>query len=121
MTTELILATLTNLQGLFVVIAVVSLLATVHTHFMVSDQSSTGEELVYSSLKPWPRRFVVAALIFGALACIPTPNDLWHARIALVKFELASPENVKKGTERIDAIAKALECKYLNNCEEKKQ
>jgi len=66
------------------------------------------------------KRAVTVACICAALTAIPDMNDLWRARIALVKLELASPENVQKGTEEIARIARRLECKYLG-CEEEKE
>jgi hypothetical protein len=67
------------------------------------------------------KRAVVALGCGAVLAAIPDVNDLWRARIALVKLELASPENVQKGTEEIARIARRLECKYLGCEEEKKE
>lgn len=47
----------------------------------------------------------------------PDPSDIYRVRIDLLKFRLASPENVMAGVERIDEIANKLECKYLG-CKE---
>lgn len=64
------------------------------------------------------RKWAVPMMIISALlAIVPSPSQLWEARINLIKLELASPENVKASVERINEISKALECKYLNtNC-----
>lgn len=56
---------------------------------------------------------------FFVLSMIPTTDQMFHIRLNLIKFELASPDNVRKGTEEIANIAKKLECKYLG-CEEPK-
>lgn len=58
-------------------------------------------------------------LLFGVLASVPSINDLWRVRIGLIKYNLASPENVKQTIETIERIGKKLECKYLG-CEETK-
>ena len=61
----------------------------------------------------------VAAISVGMmlLTTIPTPDRLWEIRIALLKLDLSSPENVKAVGGRVDEIVKALECKHLNvNC-----
>ena len=47
------------------------------------------------------------------ITIIPSINDLWEIRISLIKYQLASPQNVQKGAEEIGRIAKKLECKYL--------
>lgn len=54
------------------------------------------------------------------IALLPTPEQMWKIRLAIVKFELASPENVSKGVDAIERIAHALECKYLK-CDDKKE
>ena len=66
------------------------------------------------------KRAAIATVLFAVLTAIPNVDDLWQARIALLKLELASPENVQKGTEEIARIARKLECKYLG-CEEEKE
>lgn len=60
--------------------------------------------------------FFVVCLCFSLL---PSTEDIWKVRIGLIKFQLASPENIKKGTDEIAVIAKKLECKYLG-CEDSK-
>jgi hypothetical protein len=73
-----------------------------------------------ASYKRLFKKAAIATAILATFATIPDVNDLWRARIALVKLELASPENVQKGTEAIERIARRLECKYLG-CEEEKE
>lgn len=48
---------------------------------------------------------------------IPSSKQLWEARINLIKFNLASKENITQTTETIERIGKKLECKYLK-CED---
>lgn len=72
--------------------------------------------------KAWYGGFKLAlaiVLICGPLAMIPSLTDIWRVRLALLKFELVSPESIKSGAETIERIGKKLECKYLG-CEEKK-
>jgi hypothetical protein len=58
-------------------------------------------------------RCVAAAAGFAVTIAMPTSDDLWRARIDLVKLELASPESLSAGKERLDEIVAGLECKYL--------
>lgn len=64
------------------------------------------------------------AIVFALLAAFPTPDDLFKVRIGLIKYQLASPENVNtiinKGDKAIDEfgeslsrILKKVEDKYL--------
>jgi len=59
---------------------------------------------------------IAPLIIFGLLSAVPTIDDIWKTRIALIKFRLASPENVNKGVDEIARIARKLECKYIG-CE----
>jgi hypothetical protein len=71
----------------------------------------------------WTRGAVAALAIAGfggLLGCVPTVDDVWKTRIALVKYHLAAPENVQAATETIERLGKKLECKYLGGCEETK-
>lgn len=52
-------------------------------------------------------------MVFSLLTCIPDVDDLVKVRIALIKYQLASPGNVKEATDTIERIGKKLECKYL--------
>lgn len=68
--------------------------------------------------KHW-RRLSPWAILLICLSIIPHPEQLWKVRISLIKYQLASPENIQQGAAAITEIAKKLECKYLG-CEEKK-
>jgi len=61
----------------------------------------------------WWRPIFVASIIALSLLVVPDIGDMWRARISLIKWQLASPENVQKATETIERIGKKLECKYL--------
>lgn len=75
--------------------------------------------LEIKTIKPFVIKYVIAILFFGAIACVPSVDDLWRVRIGLIKLQLASPENIQKGADVIERVAKKLECKYVG-CEEKK-
>jgi hypothetical protein len=67
-------------------------------------------------------KMTVMPFILGVLCSIaPSPNDLWKLRVALLKLEMASPENVKAAGGHIEEVIKALECKHLGvNCPKEK-
>lgn len=81
--------------------------------------SDEEDENRAASFKHLFRRFAFALPVCVVLACVPTLDNLWSVRIALIKYELASPQNVKSATATIERIGKKLECKYLggNGCE----
>lgn len=67
------------------------------------------------------KKKVLCAL--GALvlfSSIPSMDQVWKMRISLIKFHLASPENINKAGSEIERIAKKLECKYIG-CEGEKK
>lgn len=61
---------------------------------------------------------IPCAVICLLLSCFPSPEDLWKTRIGLIKYELASAENIVKASETIERIGRKLECKYIG-CVEK--
>lgn len=54
------------------------------------------------------------------LSMVPTVDQMFKIRLDLIKFQLASPENVQSGVEAIKDVAHKLECKYLG-CPEPKE
>lgn len=74
-------------------------------------------ESFWHPMLPWK---ILAGFLLIAIANLPTADDLWKVRVSLIKYHLASPENVQKGVETIERIGKKLECKYLGGCEEPK-
>lgn len=62
----------------------------------------------------------VLALVFASLALLPGIEDLYKMRIALIKYEISSPENVKGAVETIERIGAKLECKYFGCKDDKK-
>ena len=109
---ELMLAWWQGLHNVIVILACVGALAIligIVGRFIMSD----GETFW---VKPMGKVAVVS-LGLMLLTTIPTPDQLWEIRIALLKLDLSSPENVKAVGGRVDEIVKALECKHLNvNC-----
>lgn len=140
MTIEVLLALLTNLKEFFVPVAFVGLVGalfcTVAHHFCEQDarrrelkqsQDSWDKSEIASS-RAWAEVWtklrkisVIILIVTGPVTIIPSLKDLWEVRIALIKLELSSPENVKRGAEEIGRIAKKLECKYLGCNEDSKQ
>ena len=85
---------------------------------LVASGERSGENVARISYKVFKGLMVTLGLaLFFSL--VPSTDQLFRIRLNLIKFELASPDNVKKGTEEIANIAKKLECKYLG-CEETK-
>ena len=68
-------------------------------------------------------KMAVSFLFFLLIALTPSINDVWLMRIALIKYQLASPENISKATDEITRIGHLLECKYIgcNDKEEQKK
>lgn len=68
------------------------------------------------------KRVTTIFVLTLVLAMIPDVDEIWKVRISLIKFQLASPQNLEKGTEAIERIGKVLECKYIGtNCDDKKK
>jgi hypothetical protein len=110
---EIVLAVLQNLSCIACVAGVI--LSFFVVLFYAMGFSDGCEEL-----KANARRLVKPLIVCIVIAVIPSPNDLWKVRVALIKLQLASPENIESGVKRINEISKELECKYLAHCEEKK-
>ena len=63
---------------------------------------------------------LMALPIYILIVCVPSMDDIWKTRIALIKYNLASPENINKASDEIVKIGKKLECKYLEICKDEK-
>lgn len=81
---------------------------------MIDDFSSD------SKLAPTCKKLSLWFLVTLFFCSFPTIDDLWKVRIALIKYRLASPENVQKGADEIASIAHKLECRYLGCKDEHK-
>ncbi len=73
-----------------------------------------------SKYRPYFMRLVKIFAVAGIVACVPSVDQIWKIRIGLIKLQLASPENLQKGTDEIQRIAKKLECKYVG-CDDKEK
>lgn len=80
-----------------------------------------GDEKQEKWFRSLHKGMVIPGLIAALLASVPSVEGMWKVRIGLIKFHLASPENVQKGAEEIIRIGKKLECKYIGCDEEKKK
>jgi hypothetical protein len=116
---ELILALFVNLQCLAGITAFVWV---VYRGITLMQFSTSAVEIA----KVAGKREFKYWIALGLIASIPGVGDLWRVRIGLLKYQMASPENVQKGVEEIGRIAEKLECKYLGckranktNCEDK--
>lgn len=105
---EIFLAWFGNLQGVALAVLIVALF----TAFVMA-----GPLELYNEQGRLIRRLLVAATVSAVVLTVPTPGDLWKVRLALLKLDLASPENAAKVGGHIENVVRALECKHLNvNC-----
>ena len=115
---EILLAVLSNVKVLLIFAAILlGIAATVGLMgWSIEDNWRTDSRWARSA-----KNAAIAAAVAALLACVPTVHEVWEVRIALVKYELASPENVQQAAETIERIGKKLECKYLGDCGEPKK
>lgn len=114
---EFLYAYALNFSTVFYILAIVSALASVICMLILIGAKVEREEKVvkaFSSIVRFIVPFSLFALVFGS---VPNSDELWRIRVNLLKFHIASPENVEKGAEEVGRIAKKLECKYLGGCE----
>lgn len=126
---DFFLALLINIKGIFAFLFWVSMIATIITvivgGFMKMAESDSNGRRSKDAPEPedWAkwRRFqkwsVICCLITGPFYAIPDMEDLWHVRINMLKFHMASPSNVeafaKNGMPHIERVAKKIECRFL--------
>lgn len=120
---EILLAFLNNLKIVFTICAILSAVGVVmfsvytFVELKINSEIRPKEDLVkFVYAKTLLKKLVFVPIILGVLVCIPNIDDMWHVRISLIKYELASPENLSKTEAVIERIGKKLECKYLG-CE----
>lgn len=122
---EIFLAVLGNLHELAQIALAAGLVALfAYTIFCGFNQDTAYSDLDKARCKTlWSnwRKLVGITAVLSLFVCIPTMDDIWRVRIALIKFELASPETVKKGADEIARLVQKLECKYLGCAEESKK
>lgn len=99
---------------------VVAMLVCVPVFLVNLNEGNEGEKIAFKTIKCFIS-FGFIATFFFILSATPKAEDLFRVRLALLKWELASPENVNKGVEEIQRIAKKLECKYIGGCTEDKK
>lgn len=121
--TEILLAWLGRVQsgaeGILAA-ALIALAVLLVVHLCALDERTPNHKATFKKLRPYWIIDLTAILVFGFLCTIPSLDDLWKVRINLIKFQLASPENLQKATETIERIGEKLECKYIG-CDEKKE
>jgi hypothetical protein len=127
MTTELWIAVLMNLShasGFGAVITLIIGLGSAIVAICNRSQANeyTGRECpekvaefngYADQAKSLSRALLITFVPLLLLSAVPTVDQLFQIRLGLIKFELASPENVKLGVAAIEEVAKKLECKYL--------
>jgi hypothetical protein len=122
----ILVALWSNVHGLMVAVAIFSGLTALGLGIawgMCSAEAQFGaaKDAANAATCKWLfKRIGIVACISCMFSIFPDADDIWRARIALVKLELASPENAQKGAEEVARIARKLECKYLG-CEEEKE
>jgi len=127
---EIILAVISNFKVLaipistacviFVVISIVVFTVSRECIKDANDKNDVAVRIVNIG-KGFIKYSIIIFCVCIPVHLAPTVDDLWKARIGLVKLYIASPQNLEKGTEEISRIAKKLECKYLGGCEEEKK
>lgn len=120
MKTEILLAILQKVSqsaAVLVCLTFIILILAFVFYFVSMSRSFSEEERMNDSSLALVKISAVVLLIVSPFAAIPSVDDLWKVRIGLIKLQLASPENIQKGSEVIERIGKKLECKYLG-CDE---
>ena len=80
-------------------------------HLDLFNFNNPGSKEVFKQAWKWTTIFIFCF----SISSMPNVNDLWKIRIGLLKYSLASEENVSKGVSEIKRIADKLEKKYLGN------
>lgn len=111
---ELILGYVENLT---IVCAILGLGGSIITGIFIFATYDMGDMGKHRKNLFWAGSITLVLLLFS---CIPSIDMVWKIRIGLIKYQLASPENVIKTTEAIERIGHELEQKYLQNPPEKK-
>lgn len=115
---EIALALLSNLQCLAwsaLIIGGIVFLVLIFVGWANADCDESKEK-IKKLYFPKIKYFV----LLGMFVSLPSPQNIWKIRINLLELELSSTENVKATTEHIEKLAQALECKYLEECPERK-
>ena len=107
------LSALNNLQVLTLLYSIaVGFVALIWMSKKALEEERSGHPEI---LRNWKYAIPVLLLL------VPGPEDIWKVRVAMLKLELSSSENVKALTNHAEEVVKALECKHLGvNCGDKK-
>ena len=90
-----------------IVLSLISLLVLIICYF---DCWEKGKQPTLSKLI----KVSISFLFIGALISImPTKKTFIESRLAVIKLSLMEEKNITKAVDKIDEIAKKLECKYL--------
>ncbi len=122
MKTEIIIALIENAKLAFITVSGIGLcvslliLCVTADEWLLTEAQLIKRKTVYNYLI---KASLVMLAILTVSITVPSIDDIWKIRIALVKLELSSSENLQKGVETIERVGKKLECKYLG-CEETK-
>jgi len=103
-------------EGILIASGIIGLFALISFIVTLGDPNYQKESIIFKSIIKFVSGFIILSTLILAM---PTVDNMFKVRLSLIKFQLASPENLNKGADEIERIAKKLECKYLG-CEEKK-
>jgi len=102
---HMILATLSviGVACIFILVA--------NTYYQYDNEKTPVSQIKKISLTIW------ALLMIWCT--VPTHDMILKVKLSKIKNEVVTKENINAGVERIDAMLKKLECKYIGGCEEK--
>lgn len=118
---EIALAFLENFRGFAIFACACCIIATIFFLASLADAkmdldfqlgTERAQKRIEKNKRLWWRPLLCSFLICP-FALIPSIEQVWKIRIGLIKFQLASPENIAKGAAVIERIGHKLECKYL--------
>lgn len=113
---EILFLILSKISMVGIAVSIISSIALVFSP-IIGDSIRDDEKMPI--FYKWIKRILVFLCVGILLAALPSIDDLWKVRIGLIKYQLASPENISKGVDEINRISKLLECKYIG-CDDDK-
>jgi hypothetical protein len=114
---EFLIALLSNLQC-WLIIVTCGVVGTggATAFFSYMEAHSYDRDEGHHKRLQWLRSKIWVAVVLSLLCCVPSVEDIWKARIALIELRLSSPQNVQAGVDTVQRLAKELECEYLHKC-----
>lgn len=113
---DIFIAYMENLKTIMLFVYPVYLMA-LGIIYVLSNPKWTGDKdqvysETYANHQAFMRvlKFLPVVILLG---CTPSFDKIWKVRLALIKLELSSSENVQKNLAEIHVIAEKLECKYI--------